>query len=276
MYELPSKDLLEKDDVDFESKKYFKLIKMVYHKDFKDNLVVPIGITSDKEKFYLDLKDKSGVLIFGETGSGKTNFLNSLIISLLLKNNPDELKFILYDKRGIELNNYINVPHVITNLKEFDNLRLIVKLMNDRRELFISGGYSDIDAYNEAKSEKISNIVFIIDEIGEHLYSQEFQSNLIKILNDGCNYGIHLVLATSSYLKELSESRLINLFNCILTFDLASSEQANFVKIKGANLLNEVGDVLVKSSKFDLLNLQTPFVSENDINNIVNYVMNQK
>ena len=276
MYVLPNKSILEKESNELESDKYYNLSKLIYHKDFKDNYVIPLGIDNNKEKYYLDLKNISGMLISGETGSGKSIFLHSIIISLLLKNTPEELNFIFYDRRNVELNNYLLLPHLYQNKFNFDDLKCVVDLLEKRQALFLEKGYTNINSYNEKEVDKLSRIAIIVDEIGDIIDSNNFKNNICRILTDGYKYGIHLIIATSSYLKEYYDDKIIDLFNYIITFDLASKEQAKFVKIDNANLLNVEGDALVKCRNNNIVNLQTPYVSTIDIKNIVDFINNQK
>lgn len=273
-YILPSKDLLEKESIELNNKKYYNLSKLVYHKDFKDNFVVPIGIDENDEKYYLDLKQVSGMLISGETGSGKSVFLHSIIISLLLKNSPNDLKFIIADRRKVELNNYKHLPHLLKNINEFDNLDTIVDIINQRKEIFIEKRFTSIDTYNEQNDEKLPRIMIIIDEMAELLNFEGVKNNLYEILSDGYKYGINIIIATSSYLKDYYDDKLIDLFSYILTFDLASKEQAKFIKIDNAHLLNVQGDALIKCHNDKIVNLQTPYVSLKDIENVVNFINN--
>ena len=140
-YILPNKKILEKESEFLDDDKYYNLSKMIYHKDFRDNYVIPLGMDKNKEKYYLDLRNISGMFISGETGSGKSVFLHSVIVSLLLKNSPNDLKFIFYDERKIELNNYKRLPHYLNSLYSFDDLNNIVTLINDRKKCLLKREY---------------------------------------------------------------------------------------------------------------------------------------
>lgn len=276
MYKLPNKSLLEKESEELDNDKYYNLSKLIYHKDFKDNYVVPLGIDEYKEKYYLDFKNVSGILISGETGSGKSIFLHSIILSLLLKNTPEELKFVIYDKRDVELSNYLSLPHLYKNMSSFDDLSYIVDLILERQNMFLKNNYTDINNYNAKENNKLPRIFVVIDEMGQIYNLDLFKNNLTKILLEGYKYGIHLILATSSYLKDYYDSKIIDLFNYVLTFDLASIEQAKFIKIDNANLLNIEGDALVKCRNNNIINLQTPYVSLKDIESVINFINNNK
>ena len=277
-YILPNKSLLDKTNDNLD-KEYYCLGKLVYHKDFKDNLVIPIGIDDNKEKYYLDLKKVSGLLITGETGSGKSIYVHSIIISLLLKNNPDDLKFILGDLRKVELNNYNMLPHLYMNILSSDidikyGLNEVINILEERKKIFKNNKVDNIDEYNLNSDLKLSNIIVIIDEIGNLINSKYVLDILNKILDDCYKYGIHFILATSSYLKKIKDNKLVNKFNYILSFDLASNEQASILKIKGSDLLSIEGDALVKCRNNEIINLQTPYVSLEDIENVIKFIKN--
>lgn len=281
-YELPSKSLLEKSNDEIKvDKRYYSLSKLVYHKDFKDKLVFPIGIDNNKDKYYIDFNLKSGMLISGQTGSGKSMFLNTILISLLLKNTPEELQFVFIDPRNVEFKAYEGIPHLLKKVSSDKNesiciLRNLMLIMEQRRELFIKNKLSNIESYNSTTDKKMPQIILIIDEIFDILESDKVKKTINKILSEGYKFGIHLILATNSYFKTYFDEETINMFNYVLTFDLASEEQANFIKIKSANLLSTYGEALVKKQEKDILDVQAPYTSDNDIDAITNFWKEQK
>ena len=263
-YILPNKDLLETRSEELGSnKKYYNLSKIFYKKDIQDKLRIPIGIDDDNQKYYLDLEDKSAILISGETGSGKSIFIHSMIISLLLKNTPDDASFIFVDPRNIEFNEYKKIPHNINiDSNKYSNtncLNYIIDLIEERKTI---------------NYEKLPHIFIFIDEASELLNIKNVNELLSTILKEGKKYNIHLIMSTSSYFKENIDKEILKLFSLILTFDLASKEQADYIKIDGSNLLTIYGEAYVKA-KSNIYNIQTPYVSEKDINNVVNFIINQ-
>lgn len=280
-YVLPDKKLLEKRSDEIKGiKEYYNLSKLVYHKDFRDKLVFPIGISEENEKYYIDFNLKSGMLVSGETGSGKSIFLNSVIISLLLKNTPDDLQFIFIDPRDVEFKAYEGIPHLYGSVysdkdESFKVLKQVMKIMEERQKLFIKNKVTDIESYNENNENKLPQILLVIDEILDILDAEMVKKFVDKILIEGYKYGIHLILATSSYFKTYFEQETTDMFNYILTFDLASKEQANFIRIKYSDLLSLHGDALVRKQS-NILDIQTPYVSDKDIEEITNFWSNQK
>ena len=279
-YILPNKDLLEeRSSLLDEDKKYYSLSKLTFKKDLDKKLLFPIGINSE-DKYYVDLEEKTSMLILGETGSGKSNLLNTIVISYLLKNTPDELKFIFVDPRGVEFNAYNTIPHllkpVITDTnRSIEELKEIKKEMYKRRDLFVDNMVKTISVYNEMFEDKIPHIVVIIDEFSDLLNYKNFEHDFLELITDGYRYGIHIIMTTNANLKNKLSTFFITAFNYVVTYDLALKEQADYIKIDEADLLTIYGEALVKSPNHGLIDLQTPYVSDNDITNIVNFINKQ-
>lgn len=280
-YILPEKELLEKNSLEIQNdKKYYNLSKLIYKKNNDRKLLFPIGIDQDKEKYYIDLYDKTSMFIVGETGSGKSVFLNSIIISLLMKNKPSDLQFIFIDPRNVELSSYNNIPHLyrhsISSIDESINaLKYIMDIMEGRKKIFNDKKVEDIEKYNEISYEKLPQIILIIDEAMDILCSEKTENMINRLLPDGYKFGIHLIISTSSYIKNGFALSSMKLFDYIITFDLASKEQANFIKIHNANLLSVYGEALVKCNGNKIIDIQTPYVSEHDIKEVTDFIKNQ-
>lgn len=276
-YVLPNKDLLEKRSEEIEdNKNYYSLSKLIYQKDFDKKLTFPIGIDNDNIKHFGDLENKSGMFIYGETGSGKSIFLNSIIISLLLKNTPSELQFLFIDPKGIELNIYNTIPSCqkMSSTLE-DSIQILEYLLNvieDRRKLFIENKVKNINNYNLKSEIKIPHIMLVIDEGVDILNEENNNKYLSKILLEGYKYGLHLILSTNSHFKDNFNKDFLNLFDYIITFDLANKEQAKFIELDDSNLLGIYGEAMMKEERTVINNIQTPYISLEEIQNIVNYI----
>ena len=275
-YNYPNKELLEKRSEELgKEDKYYNLSKLIFQKDFNNKLLFPIGIDDNNEKYYIDLIDKSGIFISGETGSGKSIFLNDIIISLLFKNTPQELQLILIDSKNVEFNIYQDLHHVNKNVIPNINAALIYikNEIEKRRQLFVKSNSKNIEEYN-SNNELLPHLILIIDET--ELVDDFINPNeLIRdILSEGYKFGVHLILATSSYLKNNYNHQTINSFNYVLSFDQASEEQAKYLKINRANLLSVYGEALVKCDDDSIINIQAPYVSDHDVEEVVNHIKN--
>lgn len=272
-YNYPNKKILEKRSEELgEADKYYNLRKLIVQKDFDNKLLIPLGIDAENEKYYIDLIDKSGLFISGETGSGKSIFLNDIIISLLLKNSPQELELILIDSKNVEFNIYNELPHIYKkDLKDINtSLIYLNEEIKARRQLFASSKVKRIEEYNSNSQELLPHLVLIIDET--ELPDDSMGSNeLIRdILSEGYKYGIHLILSTSSYLKDYY-TKILDEFNYVISLDQASEEQAKYLKIKKANLLSVCGEALIRHEDETVANIQVPYVSDKDIEEVVNF-----
>ena len=117
--------------------------------------------------------------------------------------------------------------------------------------------------------------MIVLDEVIGIISSSEVQTIIYNILSEGYKFGIHLILATNGYFKQYFDKETINMFDYILTIDLASQEQANYIKISDSNLLSAAGDALIKCPGDKILNIQTPYVSLHDIEEVVNYIKSE-
>ena len=262
-YNYPDKKILEKRSEELgKDDRYYNLRKLIFQKDFNNKLLIPLGIDGNNEKYYIDLIDKSGLFISGETGSGKSNFLNDIIISLLLKNSPEELQLILIDSKNVEFNIYNEIPHVYNkkNITDINTSLIYLKEeMKRRRELFASNNVKRIEDYNSNSQELLPHLVLIIDETELPDNCVDHNDLIRGILSEGYKLGLHLILATSSYLKDNYDSKMLNEFNYVLSFDQASEEQAEYLKIKKANLLSVYGEALIKLDDESIANIQVPY-----------------
>lgn len=275
-YIFPSKDLLNKDMISSDDKRFYPLSKILLKKELNDKLIIPIGVIDKTEKYYLDLKNMTGMFICGETGSGKSVFLDSIITTLLLKNSDEELNFLFIDTSSVELNEYDGIPHLMKSTicnKDIALIELknIINIISYRKELFNIDNINNIDEYNESHVDKLSHIIIVIDESSDIMRIKDSINVLENILEDGCKYGIHLILATSSYLKNDFDKEFIDLFTYVLSFDLASDDQAEFINLKNSNWLKVCGEAIVKDDGI-ITKIQTPYISDEEIKRVVDFI----
>ena len=272
-YILATKELLSKTEELFnKDDNYFSLSKMIFKKDLSKKLTVPLGIDESNEKYYIDMESVPALLICGTTGSGKSIFLDNLIVTLLLKNNPDELRFMFFDPKLIELGEYDGIPHLMVDTdKEYDTdkLNFILKLLKDRKR---SLNNTSILEYNKNNENKLSQIFIIVDESIDVMKYDNINKIINEIIDNGVSLGIHLILATNSYIKNDFSSRMINKFPYIISYDLTDEKQATYLNIEGSDLLEEKGSVLVRCRDNELVRLQTPYISTEEIKRVVDFI----
>ncbi len=292
-YVMPSKDLLikniERDDLD---DRYYRLSKLLFKKDLNDKLLVPIGIDDKKEKYFVNLNDISLMLIGGETGSGKSVLIDSIIISLLLKNSPDDLRFVFIDPKKIELFEYDGIPHMVDNGFDTDELShiidngfdtedwkrkiILIKEMIDKRIELLSGvRVSNIRKYNDISNDKLAQVVIVIEEAYDMIHDKEFIELVRCIGSVGVNIGVHLIMSTNMCVKSKFDKELFSLFGYVLTFDLSNSEQSRYMNLKGAEFLKVCGEAMIKVRGKGVVRIQAPYISDKEIKNVVEFIKNE-
>ena len=290
---MPSKDLLiknsERDDLD---DRYYRLSKLLFKKDLNDKLLVPIGIDDKKEKYFVNLNDISLMLIGGETGSGKSVLIDSIIISLLLKNSPDDLRFVFIDPKKIELFEYDGIPHMVDNGFDTDELShiidsafdtedwkrkiVLIKEMIDKRIELLSGvRVSNIRKYNDISNDKLAQVVIVIEEAYDMIHDKEFIELVRCIGSVGVNIGVHLIMSTNMCVKSEFDKELFSLFGYVLTFDLSNSEQSRYMNLKGAEFLKVCGEAMIKVRGKGVVRIQAPYISDKEIKNVVEFIKNE-
>lgn len=290
---MPSKDLLikniERDDLD---DRYYRLSKLLFKKDLNDKLLVPIGIDDKKEKYFVNLNDISLMLIGGETGSGKSVLIDSIIISLLLKNSPDDLRFVFIDPKKIELFEYDGIPHMVDSGFDTDELShiidsgfdtedwkrkiVLIKEMIDKRIELLSGvRVSNIRKYNDISNDKLAQVVIVIEEAYDMIHDKEFIELVRCIGSVGVNIGVHLIMSTNMCVKSEFDKELFSLFGYVLTFDLSNSEQSRYMNLKGAEFLKVCGEAMIKVRGKGVVRIQAPYISDKEIKNVVEFIKNE-
>ena len=238
-------------------------------------LVIPLGWKDSGDVYYRNFKKVSGLFIAGATGSGKSVFIDDLILSLMYKNTKDDIKFIMLDPKHIELGEYDGISYLLdgkshSNLKKgYDMLLFLLKVLESRVNTLNKKNYFSIDNYNNDNNEKWPHIFLIIDEVSNIIKIKEAHTVFSKILDYGSRIGIHLIYATNAYLKDYSNSKFIDKFKYRMTFDLASIEQSEYMNIEGSSWLKGSGVALIKSSNGELCKFQAPMVTDEEINDVV-------
>ncbi|HKL94204.1 MAG TPA: FtsK/SpoIIIE domain-containing protein [Clostridia bacterium] len=223
------------------------------------------------------LSDKR-VLLGGMTNAGKTVFLNSMICSLILKNNADTLKFVLMDKDSV-FKNYAELPHLLFHGVVFDDYGAkevfdwLKSELDWRKMLFNRNGCRNLDEYNRyaqvAKEDSFPAILVVIDELTDWISTDEFLKMLFEILQvkATAELGIFFIVATQkptvdylgASLKEMFPTKII--FKC----DLPINSRILFGKTSAVKLLGE-GDLFYRKSDSNKISrLQAPFVTQEDI-----------
>ncbi|MBQ3275028.1 AAA family ATPase [Candidatus Saccharibacteria bacterium] len=233
-------------------------------KSQESKLIVPIGKDEKSKKYFVDLANTQGLLICGETGIGKSMLIDSVIVSLIKKNSPDDLIFYMSDPKAIELFEFANIPHLRTEIASTPEEcnSLLIKLHGE-----INARKVMLNEYCE-EFDKTPELVVVIDEFSE-FSSDEAKRFLEESLDVARKLKVHFIISTSAYLNKELDKATLRKFDYIISFDLASKDQASFLNMTGADVLSDSGEALVKHFG-DLDKIQTPQISMDEIEEAVN------
>ncbi|MBU0549269.1 MAG: DNA translocase FtsK [Candidatus Omnitrophica bacterium] len=230
-----------------------------------------------------DLTQMPHMLIAGTTGSGKTVCVNSLILSLLFRATPDEVKLLMVDPKMVELAAFNHLPHllcpVVTDAKKAAlALNWVVNEMEERYQLFAREAKRNIEAYNESK-EKIPYIIVIIDELADlmAISQNEVESAITRLAQLSRAVGIHLVLVTQRPSVDVITGVIKANFPARVSFQVASKVDSRTVlDSNGADKLLGRGDMLfLKPGESKLIRAQGSLVSDKEIDRITDFIREQ-
>ena len=251
------------------------IIKELCDLKYQDKkLVLPLGWTSDGNVYYKNFKRISGLFIAGATGTGKSIFLDDLIVSLMYKNTPDDVKFIMFDPKKTELGEYDGIKYLLGgkshyNLKKsYDQIIYLLKILESRINTLNKTNQVSIESYNNIAEEKWPHIFIFIDEGSKLIRMIDAYMAFSKILEYGTKVGIHLIYATNSYLIDYASSKFIERFQYRMTFDLASVEQAEYLDIENSSWL-KTGEALIKGRSGEIYKIHAPLITDDEINEVV-------
>jgi len=230
-----------------------------------------------------DLASMPHLLIAGTTGSGKSVCINTIILSLLFRHTPDKCKFILIDPKMLELSTYEGIPHllcpVITEAKKAASvLGWVVKEMGNRYKLMTKEGVKNIDGYNTKHSLAMPYIVVIVDEMSDLMLvaGKEIENYIQKLSQMARAAGIHIIMATQRPSVDVITGTIKANFPTRISFQVTSKiDSRTILGEQGAEQLLGKGDMLYMSSANRIVRIHAPFVSENEIEKVNNYLRGQ-
>ncbi|MBI5369948.1 DNA translocase FtsK [Candidatus Uhrbacteria bacterium] len=244
-------------------------------------LSVPMGKDVSGNTWMIALDKLPHLLVAGATGSGKSVCLNTIIISLIYQNGPDELKFILVDPKRVELTAYAGIPHLlvppITSVDDTVNaLKWTVREMERRLDMLSKHQARNIDDYNAKVEERMPKIVVLIDELADLMSSsgREVEATIVRIAQMARAVGIHLVLATQRPSVDVITGLIKANIPGRAAFAVASqTDSRTILDQSGAEKLLGRGDMLFTSAELAKpKRLQGAFVSSNELERVVSFL----
>ncbi len=233
---------------------------------------------------FTDLSQMPHLLVAGATGTGKTIALNNLIISLLYRNSPDNLKFILIDPKRVELTAYNSIPHLIAPVivqpeKAVGSLRWAVSEMERRFEVLQGSGKRDIMAYNKARTkdmESMPYLVIVIDELADLMssYGREAEAAIVRLAQMARAIGIHLVVSTQRPSVEVITGLIKANITSRIAFQVASQiDSRTILDMAGSEKLLGNGDMLfLAGNSAKPRRIQGSYISDKEIKRVTDYL----
>ena len=246
-------------------------------------LPIALGKSISGVPIIADLASMPHLLIAGTTGSGKSVCINTIIMSLLFKHNPENCKFILIDPKMLELSSYEGIPHLLTSVitdakKATSALSWTVREMENRYKLMSSEGVRNIDGYNQKHKLKMPYIVVVVDEMADLMLvsGKEVESYVQKLSAMARAAGIHIIMATQRPSVDVITGTIKANFPTRISFQVSSKiDSKTVLGEQGAEQLLGKGDMLFMSSANKIFRIHGPFVSETEIEKIASYLRNQ-
>ena len=266
-------------------------------------LTIALGRGISGRAVFGNLVKMPHVLVAGTTGSGKSVTIHSMIASLLYRNGPDDLKFIMIDPKRVELTLYNNIPHLLTPViteakKTILALKWAAKEMDRRYDILEAESVRDIESYHnnvwsvkpkkmekddmgietEVDADRLPYIVIIIDELADIMssYPRELESAIVRLAQMSRAVGIHLILSTQR--PEVNVITGLIKANIPARVALKVSSQVDsrtILDTGGAEKLLGAGDMLYSSGEAQPERLQSAFISETEVKKVVKYLADE-
>lgn len=295
-------------EVPNETKPSIGLASLLASPEYTDSphpLLVALGKDIAGKALFQNVARMPHALIAGTTGSGKSVTMHNLVVSLLFRNSPEQLRFIMVDPKRVELTFYNGIPHLLTPVitdakKAILSLKWAIKEMERRYDVFQAEKVRDIGSYHKNIYEKAMTqwekdgspeetrdtlpesmpyIVILIDELSDLMqaYPKELEASIVRLAQMSRAVGIHLILATQRpEVKVITGLIKANVpFRIALKVNSQIDSRTILDKVGAEKLLGK-GDMLFQSpDNPDVVRVQSAYITEEEIKQVVNYLKDQ-
>ena len=255
-------------------------------------LLAPLGRDIMGNVKYVEVNKTPHMLVAGATGSGKSVCINNIILSILMRTTPDEVKMVLVDPKKVEFNVYDGIPHLLTPVvtdpkKASAALQKIVVMMDERYETFKNSGTKNISTYNEYIDKELKKnpncglkhmpfILVIIDELADLMLvaAKEVEDSIMRITQLARAAGIHLIVATQRPSTDVITGIVKSNIPTRVSFAVSSSiDSRTILDMTGAEKLLGKGDMLYKPmDDNNPTRIQGSFVTDGEIARVVEFI----
>ena len=261
-----------------------RLGSLMGYPDFGVSGILSFAIGRDVtgEPIFGNVEKMPHLLIAGATGSGKSVMIHSLIISLLYKNSPATLRFIMIDPKRVELSVYEGIPHLISpviteNKKAMGVFRWAIAEMDRRYDVLLNAGCRDINGYNSShQTELLPYIVIVIDELADLMtsYGREVEGSIVRLAQMARATGIHLVLSTQRPSVEVITGLIKANITSRIAMQVASQiDSRTILDTSGAEKLLGGGDLLFMSAELSKpRRIQGAYTPESEVNAVADFI----
>jgi len=271
-----------------------KITSIVYLKDLlitdkfkkaKGVLTCAVGKSISGEDIFVDIEKTPHLLVAGATGMGKSVCINSLLISMLYKASPEELRLILIDPKRVELSNYNGIPHLLVPVvcepkKSLGTLQWAVTEMENRFETIEAAGVRNLTEFNEKvdngyEAEKMSRIVIVIDELADlKMAVPDIEGHITRLTQKARAAGIHIIIGTQRPSVDVITGLIKNNIPSRIAFRVPSLvDSRTILDEQGAEKLVSRGDMLVKIvGALKPVRVQGSFVTAGEIQSVIDFL----
>ena len=274
------------------------LLSQNEYADSEKSLLIALGKSISGSSIFANLGKMPHLLIAGATGSGKSVIIHVIINSLLFRNSPENLKFIMIDPKRVELTQYNKIPHLLTPVitdakKVIMSLKWASKEMDRRYDILETSKVRDVDSYHKNilspalekfKKDKTGEvpdlmpyIVIVVDELADIMqtYPRELESAIIRLAQMSRAVGIHLILSTQRPSVNVITGLIKANIPTRIALQVASQfDSRTILDSAGAEKLLGAGDMLYISGEMSKpIRLQSPFISETEVKKVVDYLV---
>jgi DNA segregation ATPase FtsK/SpoIIIE, S-DNA-T family len=248
--------------------------------DHKSKLALALGRDVAGQPMIADLAKMPHLLVAGATGTGKSVSINSLFISLLYRNTPQDVKFIVIDPKRVELNLYNGIPHLLTPVitdhdKAVNSLKWAVAEMERRYKLLSEVGKRNITEYNESTELSMPYIVILVDELADLMAvaQADVEAAIVRLAQMARAVGIHLVVATQRPSVDIITGLIKANITSRIAFAVASQiDSRTILDTSGAEKLLGNGDMLYTSAEFNKpKRIQGAYIGEKEVKKVVDF-----
>ncbi len=253
-------------------------------KSAKGKLFCALGKSISGENQYVDIEKTPHLLVAGATGMGKSVCINSLLVSLLYKATPDDVRLILIDPKKVELSNYNGVPHLLVPVvcepkKSLGALQWAVTEMDNRFEIIEAAGVRNLIEFNEKvdkgyDADKMSRILIVIDELADlKMQVPDIEGHITRLTQKARAAGIHIIIGTQRPSVDVLTGLIKSNIPSRISFRVPSQIDSRTVLDEvGAEKLVSRGDMLVKLvGSLSPVRVQGAYVSADEIEEVINF-----